>query len=433
MRLSVLFLALFWAQPGRPAGPAPQEYHARREALRARLRDGLTVLFGRSEPADDLPLDPAQEPDFYYLTGIQERGAMVLLAPLPENAGSPGYREKAALPREILFLPRRNPAQERWTGPRRGPDDADIRQATGFDQVMASERFESELHAMMSEYGRLYTLTGVPAAARLQALAPLRELANAGPAIARLRRKKSEAEIALIQRSVDATVDAHLAAWKRAAAGLYEYQVAATMMAAYFDEGCERNAYPPIVASGPNATILHYDLNRRRMDRGELLLMDVGAECSGYAADVTRTIPVGGRFSPRQRQLYDVVLGAQKAVIAAIRPGTKIGSRGAPDSLNRVAFDYINSHGKDLHGQPLGKYFIHGVSHHVGLEVHDPGDPAAPLEEDNVITVEPGIYIPEEGLGVRIEDTVLVTRDGARVMSAALPREPAQIEKAMAK
>jgi Xaa-Pro aminopeptidase len=198
----------------------------------------------------------------------------------------------------------------------------------------------------------------------------------------------------------------------------------------YFDHGCERNAYAPIVGSGPDSTILHYSRNSRRMDSGELLLMDVGAECSGYAADVTRTIPVGAPFSKRQKEIYEIVLGAQNAVIAAIKPGVYL-ARSYPGNLTSVAFDYINTHGKDLHGEPLGKYFTHGVSHHVGLDVHDATDFSLPLAEGNVITVEPGIYIPEENIGIRIEDMVLVTKDGARLLTGALPRDSAAIEKAL--
>jgi Xaa-Pro aminopeptidase len=236
---------------------------------------------------------------------------------------------------------------------------------------------------------------------------------------------KSPEELALIQRSVDVTLKAHRAAWKRAAPGVYEYQVAATMAAVYFDAGCERHAYAPIVGSGPNTTVLHYARNARRMDRGELLLMDVGAECAGYAADITRTIPVGARFSKRQREIYEIVLSAQNAVIAAIKPGLPFGD------LSKIARDYIDTHGKDLHGEPLGKYFTHGVSHHVGLDVHDATDFSQPLAEGNVITVEPGVYIPDENIGIRIEDMVQVTKDGAKLMSGALPRDPGEIEKAL--
>jgi Xaa-Pro aminopeptidase len=167
------------------------------------------------------------------------------------------------------------------------------------------------------------------------------------------------------------------------------------------------------------------------MDSGEVVVMDVGAECSGYATDVTRTVPVSGRFTPRQRELYEIVLGAQKAAIAAIKPGIKL--RGEGPSLHQIAYDYINTHGKDLHGEALGKYFTHTLGHHVGLDVHDPGDPGTPLEPGMVITIEPGIYIPEENIGVRIEDTLLVTADGAKNLSEALPRDPKDIERLVGK
>jgi Xaa-Pro aminopeptidase len=242
--------------------------------------------------------------------------------------------------------------------------------------------------------------------------------------------QKSPGELALIRNSIDATVAAHLAAWKRAAPGLYEYQIAATMTSVYLDRGCERSAYAPIVGAGPDSTILHYSRNSRRMDRGELLLMDVGAECSGYAADITRTIPVGAPFSKRQKEIYEVVLGAQKAVIEAVKPGVFL-TRPYPNNLTGIAYDYINTHGKDLHGEPLGKYFTHGVGHHVGLDVHDAADLSVPLADGDVITVEPGIYIPEENIGIRIEDMVLVTKDGARLLSGSLPRDPDEIQRAL--
>ncbi|MBM3735412.1 MAG: M24 family metallopeptidase [Acidobacteria bacterium] len=241
--------------------------------------------------------------------------------------------------------------------------------------------------------------------------------------IAGLRMIKSDREIELIRRSTDASVDAHLAAWRRTAAGLYEYQVAATMTQVYLEQGCERSAYSPIVAAGPNAVILHYALNRRRMDRGELLLMDVGAECTGYAADLTRTIPVSGRFTPRQREVYEVVIGAQEAAIQAAKPGMKLLGTGE-DSLNGIALKYVNAHG-------LEKFYLHSLGHHVGLDVHDLTDPALELKPGMVITIEPGVYIAEEQIGVRIEDMVLITKNGAEVLSRRLPRKPADIEKAM--
>jgi Xaa-Pro aminopeptidase len=203
------------------------------------------------------------------------------------------------------------------------------------------------------------------------------------------------------------------------------------MSGVYFDSGCQRHAYAPIVGSGPNAAILHYTKNTRRIDGGELLLMDVGPECSMYATDITRTVPVSGKFSTRQRELYDVVLGAQKAALAALKPGVMLGSRFSRTGIQKLVADYIDSHGKDRNGNSLGRYFTHGVGHHVGLDVHDAFDPAAPLEAGMVVTLEPGIYIPEEGIGIRIEDVVLITDKGARVLSESLPREAFDVEKAM--
>jgi Xaa-Pro aminopeptidase len=413
MRLLYLFCALLAARPGL-AAPGPDEYRARRAELSQKLHDGVLVLFGATDKGEEnIRTGFFQESNFYYLTGWQEPGAILLVAPPQDDK-----------PYAVLFIPRRHPDQEKWTGRKAGPDDSGISQLTGFDTVMPTGNFESELRKQLDHYSSLYTV-GEQSTTQLKALAPMRDISGAGPMIARLRMLKSPEELALLQKSIDVTLAAHRAAWKRAAPGLYEYQVAASMTALYFDAGCERNAYAPIVGSGPNSTVLHYSRNSRRMDRGELLLMDVGAECAGYAADITRTIPVGAPFTKRQREIYEVVLGAQNAVIAAIKPGVPLGD------LSKIAREYINTHGKDLHGDPLGKYFTHGVSHHVGLDVHDATDFSQPLADGNVITVEPGIYIPEENIGVRIEDMVEVTKDGARLMSGALPRDPGEIEKVL--
>ena len=409
-RAGLIALALCGVQGSEPAGST---YLSRRAELRKALPNGIVVLFGRTNAdSDDLRSGFYQEPNFYYLTGWNQPGAVLVLEP----AG------------DIIFLPPKDTDAEKWTGPKASALDRNAAAVTGFEQVMALPAFESELLRLMRQYPRLYALKGT----RLEKLAPLREISDVQPAIAKLRMKKSPDEIALIERATNVSIEAHRAAWKRAAPGLYEYQIAATMTGVFAENGCERAAYAPIVGAGPNSVFLHYSSNKRRMDRGEILLMDVAAECSAYASDITRTIPVGARFSKRQREIYDVVLGAQRAAIAAIKPGMTLGKT-SPNSLYSIAYDYINSHGKDLHGEPLGKYFTHGLSHHVGLEVHDASDINTPLEAGMVITVEPGVYIPEEKLGVRIEDIVLVTESGAKVLSAALPREPDEIERAIAR
>jgi Xaa-Pro aminopeptidase len=379
------------------AAEIPQaEYRTRRVAAQKALGDGALALFGRE--------GEAQEPNFYYLTGWREADAILLLTPSSET----------------LFLPKRNPEREKYTGPAASAEDQNARAVTGFERVLSRARFEGQLAKALETCGRVFTLKADTA--KVKSLAPLREAPDAEEMLARLRAVKSAGEIERIQRSTDVTVEAHRAAWRRVAAGLYEYQIAATMTYTMLEAGCEGNAYEPIVGSGRNATVLHYAKDSRRMEAGELLLMDVGAQCASYASDVTRTVPVSGKFTARQRELYEALLGAHKAVLAAVKPGVTM------NSLRQVATDYLEAHGK------LGKYLTHGVSHNVGLEVHDapPSSYSQPLAAGMVITAEPGLYIPEEGIGIRIEDTLLVTAEGAKVLSAALPKEADEIEKAMA-
>ncbi len=167
------------------------------------------------------------------------------------------------------------------------------------------------------------------------------------------------------------------------------------------------------------------------IQNGDIVVLDVACEYGGYAADLTRTLPANGKFSERQREIYEIVLGAQNAALAALKPGMSF-SRTGSNSLFKIAYDYINTHGKDKEGKPLGKYFIHGLGHHIGLDVHDAGDPYRTLEAGMVVTMEPGVYIPEENLGVRIEDDVLVTATGYQILSSRLPRSIDEIEKIMA-
>jgi Xaa-Pro aminopeptidase len=203
-------------------------------------------------------------------------------------------------------------------------------------------------------------------------------------------------------------------------------------------EGCERPSYAPIVGAGINSTTLHYSSNEAVMKAGEVVVIDAAGEYSMYASDITRTMPVEGRFTARQKEIYDIVLGAQRAAAAAFVAGKmKLGSvseRGADvtDTLDKVAYDYINTHGKDQHGAPLGKYFLHGLGHSVGIDVHDPMDYTRPLDKGMVFTIEPGVYIPEEQIGVRIEDVFYVDQDGRLVdLIAKLSHETPDVEAAM--
>ena len=373
------------------------------------------ILFGADEP-DDLHASFFQESNFLYLSGWREPGAVMMLTPQTE----------------ILFLPARDPRMELYTGPKLGADNPDAPKQTNFDRVMPKSAIESAFLKVLETSPRVYTIPGDPRGQKLKSLAIFHDEADAAQAIARLRMVKSTAEIDLITKATDVTVAAHLAGWKKTRPGVWEYEVAAVMTNVYFERGCERNAYPPIIGSGPNSVVLHYMTNHRRIDAGEVVVADVGAECSDYATDVTRTIPAGGKFSVRQREIYEIVLGAQKAAIAATKPGVRL--RGDGPSLYQIAYDYINSHGKDLHGQPLGKYWLHGLGHMVGIDVHDPAQYPAVLKPGMVFTIEPGVYIPEEKLGVRIECDFLVLPDGKLLdLDADLPHTAEEVEAAMRK
>jgi Xaa-Pro aminopeptidase len=249
--------------------------------------------------------------------------------------------------------------------------------------------------------------------------------------IAALRQIKSPGELLFLKRAVELSDDAHLEAMKMMRPGLYEYQIAAKMVEVHLMGGSEAEGYSPIVGAGPNSTALHYDKLSRKIEDGDIVVLDVGAQYSGYSADITRTLPANGKFTPRQREIYEIVLGAQNAAIAAAKPGSQL-CRAGKNSLFKIAYDYINTHGKDKQGRPLGQYFIHGLSHHIGLNVHDVGDSCRPLEPGMVFTIEPGIYIPDENLGVRIEDDAVVTETGIKLLSEKLPRNPDEIEKIMA-
>jgi Xaa-Pro aminopeptidase len=253
------------------------------------------------------------------------------------------------------------------------------------------------------------------------------------PMLSSLRTSKDPDEAGLIRKAVDASVAAHLAAFKAVKPSVNEREISALMQYEWGRRGCERPAYAPIVGSGMNSTVLHYSDDSATMKSGDVVVIDAAGEYSMYAADITRTLPVSGHFSARQREIYDIVLGAQQAAVAAFQSGKSSISRNGANSLYQVAYEYINSHGKDLRGQPLGQYFIHGLGHYLGLNVHDSGDYNVPLGPGMAFTIEPGIYIPEESLGVRIEDDFYVDKDGKLInLSGALPSKAEDVEKAMA-
>ena len=435
----LLFLLVFLAPLTPPAQAwerEPNTVFAERRAKLIAAVGAPIVIFGYTGHEEANPSYVfMQEENFYYLTGHNEEGAALLL--VPESAAQKGWTG----PREILYLPPRDPAQEKWNGPREGPDDPGIKDKMGFADVESFAKLHDVVVTLAKDFPEIYTELpgphdeGYPHSANwskwIKEAAPQATLKDVSSSIGALRAIKSPGELTLIKKAIDPSIDAHFAAMKMMHSGLSEYQVAAKMVEIHAEAGCETEAYAPIVGSGINSTVLHYNRLDRKIDGGEIVLLDVAGQYSGYAADITRTIPADGKFTPRQREIYEIVLGAQSAALAALKPGMTMGGQGST-SLQKIAMDYIDSHGKDKQGRSLGRYYIHGLSHHLGLDVHDPSGPSRPLEAGMVITIEPGIYVPEENIGVRIEDDVLITPTGYKLLTARLPRSPDEIEKIMA-
>lgn len=415
----------------------PNSVYAERRAKLAAQSAAPIVLAGytgREEFSSSYVF--AQENNFYYLTGHNEEDAGIIVLPREPKAGWDG-------PREILFLPDKDLLKEKWNGVRMSPADANIQERTGFAAVKPMAQMRATVEQLAKLYSEFATILpykyengGYPhekdVTESLQSAAPQVKLKDIRLQIEALRQIKSSGEIEFLQKAVDISLDSHLAAMKAARPGIFEYQIAATMVEVHLNEGSEAEGYNPIIGSGPNSTALHYDTLGRKVQDGDVIVIDVGAQYSGYSADITRTIPANGKFTPRQREIYEIVLGAQNAAMEKLKPGMSLCKTGK-DSVYKISYDYINSHGKDLDGESLGQYYIHGLGHHIGLDVHDPSDDyCKPLKSGMVVTMEPGIYIPKENLGVRIEDDVLITEHGYKLLSERLPRDPAQIEKIMA-
>jgi Xaa-Pro aminopeptidase len=415
-------------------------YHARRVALAAKLHSGVAILFAAQEPVLDF-MPYRQDEDFYYLTGWNEPGAALLIA--ADDA-------KAATPRtytEVLFLPTRNLRLEKYTGIKLDAVTPGAAQTAGVDAVQAMAQLPAVLNRLITEAnrglsGNLWTQPAAPEAKALiefngatfgnGSMPPAHDVTSL---TAQLRVVKDAGEIDLLRKASDASIAGQRVMMKAVKPAVTERTVAGKMTAAWFEAGCERPSYAPIVGSGINSTILHYGENSRTIEDGDIVVVDAACEYSMYAADITRTVPANGHFTPRQREIYNIVLGAQQSAIDAFVAGkSKINDRDRrdPDSLDNAAYNYINTHGKDLHGEPLGQYWLHGLGHMVGINVHDPADYPAVLKPGMVFTIEPGVYIPEEKLGVRIECTFLVGEDGRLIdLTAALPHTAEDVEAAM--
>ncbi|MHB1169517.1 MAG: aminopeptidase P N-terminal domain-containing protein [Longimicrobiales bacterium] len=424
------------SQIGSPAGPVPPELlQARRAALLERIGDGIAIVEA-AQPRSvegDYPQDSdyRESNDFFYLTGLETPGASIVLL------GHATGRDSV-----VLYIPPRDPAMETWTGPRLGPGP-EAQRITGIDDVRAADRFAADV-ARWLDGTRGTLLVDLPMRQRAECrgqelrsaeCVPLMAVVDVSPDIgvasvnahiAALRPVKDADELRRLREAIRITGDAHRAAAAAIGPGMWEYQVEAIIEYTFRSMGAERVGFPSIVGSGPFSTILHYDRSRRQMNAGDLVVIDIGAEYGYYSADITRTYPVSGRFTDRQRAIYELVLSTQQAAIDAVRPGSTVGE------LTRIAREHMRANSGDL-CRPVtcDAYFIHGLSHWLGMDVHDVGSYAVPLAPGMVLTIEPGIYIPDEELGVRIEDDVLVTADGHEVLSGSLPRDAAAIEQMM--
>jgi Xaa-Pro aminopeptidase len=440
---AVLLEILFLTQLGPALDRQPNaDYRARRQALASKTSGGVILLFAPNEAEGPNAIYGYRpDSDFFYLSGWTEPGAALLIAPAVDAKG----KDPARAYTEILFLPAHNYAEEKWTGPKLGPENPQASSITGFDHVEVLDSMREELVRVLPQ-PRATIYTDVPAAdGTSNSQIPLEWLKRANafplgvsyqdvrPQLASLRTYKDAGEVDRIRKATDASIAAHLAGMRTMKPGINEREISALMQYEWGKRGCERPAYAPIVGSGFNSTVLHYSDDSGQIQSGDVVVIDAAGEYSLYASDITRTLPATGKFTARQREIYDIVLGAQRAAMAAFQSGKSHLRRGQANSIHDVAFDYINTHGKDLHGEPLGKYFIHGLGHYVGLDVHDAGDYDVPLAPGMVFTIEPGIYIPEEKLGVRIEDVYYVDASGKLIqLTEALPHTADEVEHAMA-
>lgn len=400
--------------PTPPADLPVQVYQERRARVMKAL-DGCMSVIAAQGAVSGVTEDFRQDPDFYWLTGINEPNAYLVFAP------------KAPFNKVTLYLQARDPEKERWTGPReaispeliarygvdrvrRGAPDAALADASLNHDCVAiiapvsmgkSDRDDADLAARAAQRNGL-------------------QLRYKRALLAELREAHSAEEIARMERAISITRAGHEAAAKATVAGVSERDVQTQLEYAFYAAGATGLSYPSIVGSGPNGAVLHWDQNSRLLKDGDLVVIDAAAEYGRYAADVTRTYPVSGHFTEEQAKVYRAVYQAQVDIMAAIHPGVSMAElqHVAEESLRRAG--YLAD-------------FIHGFGHFVGLDVHDSGLYEKPLPVGAIFTVEPGVYLPQKGFGVRIEDEVLVTPTGYRLLTEAFPRKLEDVEAWVAK
>ena len=438
---TLLFFALaFFLYPslsfGQRTGYSKEEFIRRRAALMEKAGNGLIILFGESMPLPGAHFH--QENDFYYLTGVEDPGAALILVPSTKES--------------CLFLPQQTPREELMGGANL-LKDAKAKEKTGFAEIYDVSFLDEYLGRNLSRTGGTIHLRLSPADtidnARYETLIftarkarlhyndqisldnyrilklkeryPAAEVKDITPFLDAMRVIKSPEEIEVMRRNGRISAEGVKQSMLASGPGVYEYEIEAAAMSTVLKNGATGFAYPPIVGSGPNTCILHYEKNERRVEQGDLVLMDFGGLLDYMCMDISRTWPASGKFSKEQREVYEIALEIQKACIEAYRPGV------TNEDVQKHVAEVMKKKGLDPRGQRGG------FGHYVGLCTHDVGPRTEKLLEGMVFAIEPGFYYPEKNIGVRIEDTVLITKDGCEVLTKDVPKEIDEVEKLLSR
>lgn len=387
----------------------------------------------------DLNFEFRQNADLFYLTGIDQEETVLLLFP---DSPLPEYKE-------VLLLRRTNDVIAVWEGHKYTIEEA--QKQSGIKTIMWVDDFESILHMLMTYTNNVYLNTNENYRAQskvedknlrfahaLMHRYPVHHYHRAAPLMMQLRQVKSAMETGLIKEAIRITAAAFMRVLKFTRPGVMEYEIEAEITHEFLRNRSGGHAYTPIIASGKNACVLHYVSNNQPCKKGDLLLLDFGADYGNYAADLTRTIPVSGKFSPRQKDVYNAVLRVQRQAIDLLRPGTiineyhkEVGRMMEAELIGLGLLKQSAVKRQDPEKPLYKKYFMHGTSHHLGIDVHDLGTRFAPIQAGMVFTCEPGIYIPEENIGIRIENDILVTDDKPIDLMEMIPSEVKEIEALM--
>ncbi|MGQ9470345.1 MAG: aminopeptidase P N-terminal domain-containing protein [Candidatus Aminicenantales bacterium] len=427
----ILFLLFLVPTQAQRTGYSTEEFIRRRQALMEKAGGGIIILFG--EVTDQPAAHFRQDNDFFYFTGVEDKNAVLVLIPKSKEA--------------VLFLPRQTQREEIMEGPNWLKDQKSatklgltrVQELSEFEEFLARSlnRAEPKFYLRLSprdqvdmsrgetrifvarknrlHYNDILTLDE-HRTNKLRARFPAVEFCDLTPYIDELRLIKTEEEIAILRRNGRLSAEAIRQAMLASRPGVYEYEVEAAAVYHILKAGARGPAYAPIVGSGPNTCIQHYNKNSRRIEEGDLILMDFGADLDQLCIDITRTWPASGKFTPEQREVYEIVLAVEKACLEAYRPGITAEDvrRHVAEVLKRKKID-----GRGLTG---------GIGHYVGLSTHDVGPAGVPLRPGMVFAIEPALYYPEKNIGIRIEDTVLITKEGCEVLTREVPKEVNEIE-----